>query len=342
MRFIFFLLSFIFLVQKIDAKVVKYGGGDSDIPSRWEWAEEQSKGSNDNIWIGYSIKQEMEKNSRIGSWSQGKIRPTIAEILEREISADDQFKDVAFIFLIPNPAKPTVFSDLKIGTFDSEIDLQNYPLYWLGSATESESVSWLKKLYKIAHEQVKKELVCAFGLHTIRESTDELVKIVKTEKSGGLQKDAVFWLGQQGNAQAFDFLVKTVESHPSTKIRKAAVFSISQIESEDAVDAIIETAKSNSEYKVRKEAIFWLGQMAVKKSAESLKNIIYDESTIELKKHAVFSLSQMKDEQSVDYLINIAKEHPSLEVRKSAIFWLSETDNDKALEVLVGILREKR
>ena len=320
------------------SKVSKYDGAQKTIEERWLWAVE-SAGKN-TAWIGYSINQQMGEHSRIGSWSQD--QPTIAEILDETPPAQETgYKDIALLFLINNPtSQPQAIEDVKIGTFDSELNLKNIPLYWLGSASVDNSFAWLNLLYKNQSNGSKKDVLTAIGLHSNAKSTDFFISVVKSENSESLQKDALFWLGQKKSQKAFDVVAKILESHPSSELRESAVFALSQFESDAAVDLIIKAARQNNQRDVRKEAIFWLGQLAAEKSATTLNDIVYDEPTLELKKHAVFSLSQMKDEQAVNNLINIAKTHPNAEVRKSAIFWLGETGSDKALDVLVGILKE--
>ncbi len=319
-------------------KVIKYAGAQQTLEERWLWAVESS-GKN-AVWIGYSISQKMGQDFHI--IDKSRQQPTLAELLGVTPPARETlYKDIAFLFLVQAPAsKPKSVENMKIGTFDSQVDLHNMPLYWLGSASVDNSFAWVNLLYKNQETEVKKEIIAAVGLHSNAESTDFLISAVQSETAESLQKDALFWLSQKDNPKAFDFVVKTLRTHPSVELRKTAVFALSQFKLETAADLIIDAARHNSNQEVRKQAIFWLGQMAAEKSAKLLNEIAYDEPTVELKKHAVFSLSQIKDEQAVENLITIAKTHPNAEVRKSAIFWLGETGSDKALEVLVGILKE--
>lgn len=335
---IFAVLVMLTFVTLPATTVIEFQGADQDIAARWEWAISTSRAGHQPVWISYNVKEIAENELHIGSWSNEKDDPTLSEVLGEP--GGDYRKDVALIFQIYDPGTaPFQIGDLKIASHDSEINLKDRPLYWLGDLTPQESVVWLQKLYREQKNSITEEFVAAFGIHHTTASTDMLINIARTADAD-IQEDAIFWLGQHGNEKAFDFLLETLENHPSTKVKKAAVFAASQIKSGKAVDVIIRTARSNENEAIRKEAIFWLGQMAAEKSAASLEDIIRDDPDIELKKHAVFSLSQMDDEQSVDSLINIARNHPNFEVRKSAIFWLGETDSDKALEVLVGILKE--
>lgn len=332
--------AFVFLSGLSYATTVEfYPGSNASLDKRWSWAVESASTSADKIWIGYSIERTMDEESRIGSWSSHKKHPSLYELLDVDAPPIKGESKVALLFLVDKTKRGSNILDLKLGSFDSEFNLDSHALFWLDNVSQDESVTWLQKHYKSLNAQVNKNMVAAFGLHENEASTTILINMVKDEDTK-IQKDAVFWLGQPGHASAFDFLVKTLDTHPEIAVRKAAVFSISQIKSDNAVDVIIKTARTNNVEKIRKEAIFWLGQMAAEKSTKALNDIIYDEPTLELKKHAVFSLSQIDDDNAVDDLIHIAKTHPSAEVRKSAIFWLGETGSDKALDVLVGMLKE--
>jgi hypothetical protein len=318
--------------------VTFYDGASQSLDQKWAWAVKSAAQDEDKIWIGYSIER-TDKNCRIGSWSDSKTHKTLYDLLGQSKPDNSLNSKVALLFLVDHSKGHSTINDVKIGSFDSEFNFENHPLYWLEAVEQDESVTWLKKQYTTTDGKIKKDFVAAFGLHENEASTKILINMVKSE-SVKIQKDAVFWLSQSGHEDAFDFLVETLDAHPEMAVRKAAVFSISQIKTDQAVDAIIKTARTNSTEKIRKEAIFWLGQLAADKSTKALHDIIYDEPTLELKKHAVFSLSQIENDKAVDDLIKIAKTHPNGEVRKSAIFWLGETGSDKALDVLVGLLKD--
>ena len=81
MRSIYALVLSLLLVGGIQAKVIKYAGEHESLQERWQWAFEQIKSANRPVWIGYSIRQEMAENSRIGSWSHHNQRPTIAQLV---------------------------------------------------------------------------------------------------------------------------------------------------------------------------------------------------------------------------------------------------------------------
>jgi hypothetical protein len=341
MKYIAVLVILVLCAVAGATSVERYNGNETDLAKRWKWASRSSAAKKGGIWIGYSIEQKMDENCKIHSHSGWSRNQSLYELLgTSQPSAHSGLKNIAFIFRLDNAdSTPFEVLEAKFGTFDSNFDFKDLPLYWLHSADEEESTSWLLKLYPKQNAEVKEDFVAAFGLHRTEASTKMLIKMAKTEAKE-IQKDAVFWLGQPGHEEAFDFLIKTLRSHPEYAVRKAAVFSISQTESDKAVDILVEAARSDASHKIQKEAIFWLGQMAAEKSAQTLNSIIYDAKTLELKKHAVFSLSQIEDEKAENFLIVAAKQHPNLEVRKSAIFWLGEQGSDKALDVLVGILKK--
>ncbi len=355
-----------------NTKVTRHPNPSAPLADRWKWAhteagrQELTKG----YWAGYSIQRLMGEHSTIGSVYSDprRNRPTLSEIItgteqlgdgnpsgwvdygdnEGLINDDENqspehqvMKEVAILFHFADtrgnePAK------IRISNMQLHVELEGDPILWLGGASESESIGFLKEQYAMLHgKDVRKEIVTAIGLHSPSEATLSFLRDVLNSKDAPrVREQAAFWLGQMNTDEALAVLVHAANTDESDKIREEAVFGVSQMRGDRGLDALIKLTNEGSNREVQKKAAFWLGQRASEKAVAALKDAVYSSKDTEIQKSALFALTQNSSEDAVDDLIRIAKGHPNPKIRKEAIFWLSQKDNKKAREALIDIVRQ--
>ncbi len=341
------------------------------LPARLDWARAESRrdGAPNGFWAVYTIRRLQNPRSRIGTWSDddaglatlqevltGKpapspvegraaVRRTAKEILD-EMNAGrgpeaKVWKDLA-ILLRFGAAGASLPRSVEISDLDLAVDLENVPLYWLGGASDADSLAVVKGIYDGASDdELRKHAVLAAGVHESAAATPFLKGVLQSGASPGVRKDAAFWLGQQDEASVLPLLTRTVRTDASAEVRKSALFALSQVNGPAALDELIALAKGAQDPETRKEAVFWLGQKASKKAGETLVGFAYDDKDSRVREQAVFALSQLPGGQGVDPLIKIARTHPDPRVRKKAIFWLGECRDPRAVETLVEIAKGK-
>ncbi len=275
------------------------------------------------------------------------------------------------IFLLRNPGGDSV-TRVEVYNLDRQREYSGYPVYWLGRASNDESIRLLKNLaetYK--SDRIAEHSVIALALHDDPRVGGILKDFIRNSSEDRLREPAVFWLGQIGgetpfladlvrnqnenteirkkavfsigvskDAQALSTLRNLYSSSDNREVRKQIVFAASINRDEDAgVDFLIESAEKEPDREVRKQAIFWLGQKAGKRSLEALGNTVNSsDADTEVQKQAVFAISQRDKSEAVPLLIKVARTHPKGEVRKQAIFWLGQIDDEQALQFFKEIL----
>ncbi len=276
------------------------------------------------------------------------------------------------IFLL-REGESDAITRVEVQNLERQHDYNGYPVYWLGRATNDESLNLLKELAeKDATEKVGERATMAIAFHDDSRVGTLLENLVRNQTAERIRKSATFWLGQtEGETPFLSELVRNEQE--STEIRKQAAFAIgisqdamgltalqnlyTQVtnrevkkqvifaafvnhkNADNAVDFLIQIAEKETDREVRKQAIFWLGQKAGQRALEVLGATVEktDEDT-EVQKQAVFAISQRKKEESVPMLIKLAKTHPKPEVRKQALFWLGQIDDERALELFKEVL----
>ncbi len=262
---------------------------------------------------------------------------------------------------------------VEVYNLDRRRQYSGYPVYWLGRASNNESLDFLRGLTTQDQEKRAAEhSVMAIAFHDDPRVDSMLEDMIRSSSNQSIRKTAVFWLGQTpGHHPFLGELVRNEQEN--TEVRKQAAFAIgvsrdrsamSQLESlypavnsrevkkqiifatsinnneNDGVDFLIRVAESDGDRELKKQALFWLGQKAGKRALEALgKTAESNDADTEVQKQAVFAISQRSKDESVPLLIKIARTHSKPEVRKQAIFWLGQTGDERALEFFKEILK---
>jgi len=234
--------------------------------------------------------------------------------------------------------------DVSLLDLDESYEFSDASVYWLGRATNDESLALTEKNFESAgsREHLQSALIFTAGCHVSPKAPDFLKKAALGNYTGKVRESAVFWLGNYGDARSLGYLKEIFAKTQDTDVKKHIVFSIQLSRQKEAVEELIRIAKNEPNQDIRKNAVFWLGQKASAETIKALKEIV-DEPKEEskLKEQAVFAISQLPKEKSVPMLVDIAKTNKSPSVRKKAIFWLGQTGDEAALKFFEEILLKK-
>jgi HEAT repeat protein len=199
-----------------------------------------------------------------------------------------------------------------------------------------------------------------------------LIELARGE-SVGTRRNAVFWLGQNGDPRGLRMLHTVIENaNEVSRVRAHAVFSLAhgreapasefawlrgvyeRLDDPAIKDAILQGMGNDEEpvaerwmiaraldvnesRKLRKNALFWAGQRTETPTAE-LVRVYRDVSDRDLKEHAIFVLSQRGDDAALDALISIARDDRDTAMRGKALFWLGQKDDARAKKLIADII----
>jgi hypothetical protein len=340
--------------------IVKHPDSSLVLSQRWDWAKAQANQAKfkKGYWVGYSIKRLMEENSTIGNMRIENGRTvrdgkSLAELIYgielplnyrtslQEKSQRKVIKDVGLLFLFD--PRDGALAEVKESTFELSVDFDDFPLLWLGRASNEQSLDLVERLYRsVASNKTKEELISAVGLHgQSPRRRIFLARIVTGNEATAVRKQAAFWLGQADDPEALKILRQAAKSDRSAEVRKQAVFALSQMDLPEAEEALFELARNQNDRQACKEALFWLAQRASKRAVDLLKETVNNDADTEIQKQAIFALTQLPDGDGVPVLIEIAQTHKNPAVRKAAIFWLGQSEDTRATDALVKLVRGK-
>lgn len=268
------------------------------------------------------------------------------------------------VFLLHEPSGNAI-PRLEIYNLERKREYSGYPVYWLGRASNEESLTLLKGLVANGNdEKVQDRVTQAIALHDDKSVGGILKSLTQKTNPEKVRRTAIFWLGHVEGER--DFLANFVrDEQEPLEMRKQAAFGLGvnkdkavlptlqslyatvtprelkrqlifaasiNENKEAAVDFLIQVASNDPERELRKQAMFWLGQKAGDRSLKFLSDVIEkNDSDAEIQKQAVTAIGQRRKDEAIPLLIKVAKTHPNLTVRKQAIFWLGQSGDERAL-----------
>jgi HEAT repeat protein len=187
-----------------------------------------------------------------------------------------------------------------------------------------------------------------------------------------VRHNAVFWLGQSGDARAVRALHTVIEDQDETeRVRRNAIFALSHGDAvsasefaylrgifptlqstrlkESVIQGIAEEGASGGRWllervrdprestAIRRSALFWAGQRDATPTRE-LVTAYRDLEEPSLREHAIFVLSQRDDDTALDALMQIARTDPDRRMRGKALFWLAQRKDDRVTKLISDLL----
>jgi HEAT repeat protein len=322
----------------------------------------QTDGPNLRARLDQAIRQGRAKQSRFWTAYAFEVRPGIAVDAEwrndgnttvvngTSISTGSKFetRNVG-VFALHEPSDGAI-ARIEVYNLDRHHEYSGYPVYWIGRATNEESLSYLKGLVESnVTAEAQKHSVLAIGLHDDPRVGGMLEDFVRNSKVDRVRSTAVFWLGQVPGHNAF--LVELVRNEQeSVSVRKEAAFSIGISKEADALSSLESLYSGVTNREVKKQIIFAASINGTDSETgarrgdgpgtDFLIKIAESDSDRELRKQALFWIGQKAGQRSLEVLGNVIdKSDDDTEVQKQAVFALSQRPKDEAVPLLIKIAR---
>lgn len=209
---------------------------------------------------------------------------------------------------------------------------------WIDPVDPKESVAITLEWIEGADTRRDSMEFAALALQADSSATTALISLAAPEKSSGMRKDAIFWLGQARGVEGANFVEKIATSDPGTEMREHAVFSLSQSDVKDSYERIRTISRNDSSGEVRSKALFWMAQMQDPRAAADIDAALTADTSEEVREQAVFALSQLDDGKAAPALIAIVRGKHPRSVKEKALFWLGQSGSDEAIAFLDEVL----
>jgi len=279
------------------------------------------------------------------------------------------------LFLLYENARDR-FTRAEIYNLKRPHEYGGYPVYWLGRATNAESLQYLQSIIDtppLETNRLADRAIFAIALHDDPQVESILTALVRKPIAEPMRARAIYWLGYLPESQAKnDFLAGIIrdssewseprqeamfalglsrtpanlpvlenfyETMTSRELKRRALMGIARNDNHDgAATYLIRVAGNEKEQDMRKAAIAALGRVPGEKSLAALTNTMESNVDVEIQKQAVSAIGRRGRDESIPILIRTARSHPKMPVRKQAVQMLGQTGDERAVALFRELL----
>ncbi len=222
------------------------------------------------------------------------------------------------------------------------VDAQGQRVVWLEQVEENASIAWLTRLMHQGDgaNSVADHAGMALAWHRSEKATEALYDTAR-ESPEATAGNAVFWLGQRGDA-ALPALIKLLDELEPGDIREAINFALGENGSEQAVETLVRLSRDDRDDEQRGGALFWLAQTGAAAALPRLDDAARTDPSEDVRDQALHGLAELETDAAADVLLGIAKDHSSTETRSQALFWLAQSYPKQAAGHLARVFRDEK
>lgn len=235
------------------------------------------------------------------------------------------------IFLLRDPAGNQI-TRMEVYNLERKREYSGYPVYWMGRASNEESLNYLRALAAASPLDILGErAVLGISLHDDVRVGGMLKSFVTNSPNQRIRSSSVHWLGQVGGEQAF--LVSLVRNDAEDKkLRRSAAHAIGQARERGAVAALQGLYESVKDLEVRRSIISAAGNSVheQQQAFTFLLAVAKNDSDWQARRTAVRHLGHFERDDAVDELMKIYASDSQLDIKRTALRALAETKSPRA------------
>ena len=265
--------------------------------------------------------------------------PLLKKVMARRDEASRCLRRKAIFLISQHQGAESESMLLTAAGSDPDKEVRENAVFWLGQSGGEHAISALDSILRSSgDDEIKEKAIFAISQHNSPRSNVILRDYAqRADAPLELRENAIFWLGQGGQAENGDFLRAIYKTTKEKELKDKIIFALSQGGRRESGKWLAEiVTDQNEDVETRKSALFWLGQ-----SGSSMTELftLYERLTDpELRDQMIFVYSQRSEKAATDKLIEIAKTDKDREIRKKALFWLSQSKDPRVADILEAIL----
>jgi len=226
---------------------------------------------------------------------------------------------IGLLYLYERGAGPRLVR-VHASTASVPVHFERKTLYWLGHATDEESLGEAQARFLAATGQMREDLVGMMGLHAASNLTvPVLAGLLESGEPRKIRESAAEWLGAHDTRDAVAVLARTARGDVVGDVRREAAEAIGDIRLREALDTLIVLARALDDREARREAVEAMGQREEREVVGVLLAIANDDPDDETRREAVETLGELKDGRGRPALESIGRSHSDPEARREAL-----------------------
>jgi beta-lactamase regulating signal transducer with metallopeptidase domain len=339
------------VVEQQSAEVISYSRPTDPLAQRWSWAfaETARRTPRRGYWVGYSITRQSYANNGVISGSGFDLSQLSRRPLQTQLFGTQPAeyrgrgrgplitRDIAILFRFDGRARTIDdASGVRVHSMHLGTDLEGLPVYWLGHATDAQSISWLTdQFYVLPTSQYRDEVIDAVGVHqTASLAVPFLSRVLAEESDPELRAEAAEGLGEQGSPDAERLLREVVQKDPSLGVRREGAEALGAFTTPTATAALLELAHKADDSDVRTQATEALGEQSTPEALRALEDLVFNADDLDVMREAAESIGDMTDDMGFAVLYKVLRSHPRWEIRAEAAESMAEIDPAQSISAL--------
>lgn len=234
------------------------------------------------------------------------------------------------VFLLREPATNQI-TRMEIYNLERKREYSGYPVYWMGRASNEESLNYLRALSAAAPlDQLSERAVLGIALHDDARVGGMLKTFISSSANQKIRSNSVYWLGQVGGE--VQFLAGLVRNEAEEKkLRRSAAYAIGQGHDRGVMQTVQSLYDSQKDIEIRQGLISAAANCDEKQASfPFLLGIAKNDPEPQLRRSAVRQLGRYERDDAVDELMKIYANEGNLDVKRAALRSLAETKNARA------------
>jgi HEAT repeat protein len=241
---------------------------------------------------------------------------------------------------------------MEIYNLDRKREYSGYPVYWLGRASNEESLNYLRGLAESAPAPaattnaglINQHATLAIGLHDDARVAGMLKQFVKASGNPKVRSTAVYWIGQIGGET--EFLAGLVRNESEDqKLRRQAAHAIGASRDRAALSTLQSLYEglpqsTSSQREVKRGIIHAVSDNENREGATAfLLKVAKTDSDKESRRAAVHTLGNHGRDAVIDDLMSIFASDQEQDVRRAALHALAEIKTPRAQGKILEVAR---
>jgi HEAT repeat protein len=241
------------------------------------------------------------------------------------------------IFLLRDPSSNQI-TRMEVYNLERKREYSGYPVYWLGRASNEESLNYLRAIAAATPLDILSErAVLGIALHDDARVAGMLKNFVSTSPNQRIRSSSIYWLGQVGGEQTF--LASLVRNETEdVKLRRSAAHALGQSRERGALATLQDLYKSVNDAEIRRSVISAVGNSFDEQPAYTfLLGVAKNDADWESRRTAVRQLGHFQRADTADDLMKIYANEANVEVKRAALRSLAETKSPAAIDALLKL-----
>jgi HEAT repeat protein len=250
------------------------------------------------------------------------------------------------VFLLRDAASGAL-TRMEIYNLDRKREYSGYPVYWLGRASNEESLNYLRGLAEAAPAPtsitnaglLNQHAALAIALHDDARVGALLKGFAGSSRHPKVRSTAVYWLGQIGGET--EFLAGIVRNNNETKdVRRQAAHAIGESRDRAALSTLQSLYEGVAERDVKRGIIHAVSDNENREGAQAfLFKVARTDADKEARRTAVHAIGEEGRDSVIDELMSIMSSDQDQDVRRAVLHALAEIKTPRAQAKILEVAR---